>query len=32
MRDITAIYGNLPEPDPPADLGDRLLAMFAAPP
>ena len=32
MRDIAAIYGNLPEPDPPADLGDRLLALFAAPP
>jgi RNA polymerase sigma-70 factor (ECF subfamily) len=29
MRDVAAIYGNLPEPDPPPDLGDRLLAMFA---
>src|SRR4051794_18664658 len=29
MRDIAAIYGNLPEPDPPPDLGDRLLALFA---
>jgi hypothetical protein len=25
MRDIAAIYGNLPEPDPPADFGDKLL-------
>jgi RNA polymerase sigma factor (sigma-70 family) len=28
MRDIAAIYGNLPEPDPPADLGDRLIDQF----
>ena len=26
MRDITAIYGNLPEPDPPADFGDQLIS------
>ena len=25
MRDIAAIYGSLPEPDPPADLGARLV-------
>jgi len=25
MRDIAAIYGNLPEPDPPADLGGKLI-------
>jgi RNA polymerase sigma-70 factor (ECF subfamily) len=29
MRDIAAIYGNLPEPDPPPDFGDRLLAQLA---
>jgi RNA polymerase sigma-70 factor (ECF subfamily) len=29
MRDISAIYGNLPEPDPPTDLGERLLAQLA---
>lgn len=29
MRDISAIYGSLPEPDPPADLGARLLELFA---
>jgi DNA-directed RNA polymerase specialized sigma24 family protein len=32
MRDVAAIYGNLPEPDPPHDLGDRLLALFAPAP
>ena len=32
MRDVAAIYGNLPEPDPPHDLGDRLLEMFAPAP
>jgi RNA polymerase sigma-70 factor (ECF subfamily) len=32
MRDITAIYGNLPEPDPPPDLGDRLIALLAPAP
>lgn len=25
MRDIAAIYGSLPDPDPPADLGTRLV-------
>jgi len=25
MRDIAAIYGNLPEPDPPAGLGAKLV-------
>jgi RNA polymerase sigma-70 factor (ECF subfamily) len=25
MRDIAAIYGGLPEPDPPADLATRLI-------
>src|SRR5215510_580387 len=29
MRDISAIYGNLPEPDPPADFGDQVLARLA---
>jgi hypothetical protein len=29
MRDISAIYGNLPEPDPPADFGARLLDHLA---
>jgi RNA polymerase sigma-70 factor (ECF subfamily) len=28
MRDISAIYGGLPEPDPPADFGDKLLAKL----
>jgi RNA polymerase sigma-70 factor (ECF subfamily) len=30
MRDISAIYGGLPEPDPPADLGTRLLDQLSA--
>jgi DNA-directed RNA polymerase specialized sigma24 family protein len=30
MRDIAAIYGNLPEPDPPADLGVRLVEQLAS--
>lgn len=25
LRDISAIYGGLPEPDPPADLGTKLV-------
>lgn len=29
MRDIAAIYGNLPEPDPPADLGAKLVELLA---
>ena len=29
MRDISAIYGGLPEPDPPADLGTRLVDQLA---
>lgn len=29
MRDIAAIYGNLPEPDPPADLGAKLVDQLA---
>ncbi|MGE0867976.1 MAG: RNA polymerase sigma factor [Kofleriaceae bacterium] len=29
MRDISAIYGNLPEPEPPADLRTRLLAQLS---
>lgn len=29
MRDISAIYGGLPEPDPPADLGARLLDQLS---
>jgi DNA-directed RNA polymerase specialized sigma24 family protein len=30
MRDIGAIYGNLPEPDPPSDFGDRLVNALSA--
>jgi RNA polymerase sigma-70 factor (ECF subfamily) len=30
LRDIATIYGNLPEPDPPADLGAKLLARVDA--
>jgi DNA-directed RNA polymerase specialized sigma24 family protein len=29
MRDIAAIYGNLPEPDPPPDFGARLIDAIA---
>jgi hypothetical protein len=29
MREISAIYGNLPEPDPPADLGVTLIERLA---
>ncbi len=29
MRDISSIYGNLPEPDPPADLGAKLIEQLA---
>jgi RNA polymerase sigma-70 factor (ECF subfamily) len=29
LRDIAAIYGNLPEPDPPGDLGTRLIEQLA---
>src|SRR5690349_10634920 len=29
MRDIAAIYGNLPEPDPPADFGEQVLERLA---
>ena len=29
MRDIAAIYGNLPEPDPPPDFGDQVLDRLA---
>jgi hypothetical protein len=29
MRDISTIYGNLPEPDPPADLAEKLVAQLA---
>jgi RNA polymerase sigma-70 factor (ECF subfamily) len=29
MRDISAIYGNLPEPDPPRDFGETLIAHLA---
>jgi len=29
MRDIAAIYGGLPEPDPPADLGARLIDQLS---
>jgi RNA polymerase sigma-70 factor (ECF subfamily) len=30
MRDISAIYGGLPEPDPPPDFGDKLLDQLSA--
>ena len=30
MRDISAIYGGLPEPDPPADLATRLVDQLLA--
>ncbi|MBA2541919.1 MAG: hypothetical protein H0V17_19900, partial [Deltaproteobacteria bacterium] len=30
MRDIAAIYGGLPEPDPPADLGTKLVEHLAS--
>jgi RNA polymerase sigma-70 factor (ECF subfamily) len=29
MRDISAIYGGLPDPDPPADLGDKLINQLS---
>jgi RNA polymerase sigma-70 factor (ECF subfamily) len=29
MRDIAAIYGNLPEPDPPPDFGELVIARLA---
>jgi RNA polymerase sigma-70 factor (ECF subfamily) len=29
MRDIAAIYGGLPEPDPPADLGTRSIEKLS---
>lgn len=29
MRDIAAIYGNLPDPDPPTDLGAKLVELLA---
>ncbi len=29
MRDIAAIYGGLPEPDPPSDFGDMVLLRLA---
>jgi RNA polymerase sigma-70 factor (ECF subfamily) len=31
MRDIAAIYGNLPEPDPPANFADRVVERLARP-
>jgi len=30
MRDITAIYGNLPEPDPPPEFGETLIAHIVS--
>jgi RNA polymerase sigma-70 factor (ECF subfamily) len=30
MRDISAIYGGLPDPDPPANLGEKLLDALCA--
>lgn len=29
VRDLAAIYGGLPEPDPPPDLGERLVEQLA---
>ena len=29
VRDLAAIYGGLPEPDPPPDLGERLIEQLA---
>jgi DNA-directed RNA polymerase specialized sigma24 family protein len=29
MRDIAAIYGNLPEPDPPPDFGELVMTRIA---
>ena len=29
MRDIAAIYGGLPDPDPPPDLGARIIEQLA---
>lgn len=29
MRDIAAIYGNLPEPDPPSDLSTKLIDQLS---
>ena len=29
LRDVAAVYGNLPDPDPPDELKARLLARFA---
>lgn len=29
MRDIAAIYGNLPEPDPPSDFAERTVERLA---
>lgn len=31
MRDISAIYGGLPDPDPPADLDAKLIAALTGP-
>jgi hypothetical protein len=30
MRDIAAIYGGLPEPDAPSDLGTKLVDRLAS--
>jgi RNA polymerase sigma factor (sigma-70 family) len=30
LRDISTIYGNLPEPDPPPELAERMLARVDA--
>ena len=29
LRDISAIYGNLPEPDPPSNFADLVLDRLA---
>jgi hypothetical protein len=29
LRDVAAVYGNLPDPDPPEELKTRLLTRFA---
>jgi DNA-directed RNA polymerase specialized sigma24 family protein len=31
MRDLTAVYGSLPEPDPPEELHQALMARFSSP-
>jgi RNA polymerase sigma-70 factor (ECF subfamily) len=30
LRDVNGVYGNLPDPEPPAELLERLLTRFAS--